>query len=279
MMSNQSISNAAYIKDVYNNSLRIGYDIYSLNSDNLTNENITSSLTDLNQVYFKIGGRWYDVVAAQSDAEIGNPLNALGSAAVDGWTGLKTWYKAGSEYTSLEDTITLPASPSGLTATPVSASQINLSWNSVTGASSYNVYRSTSQVGPYSKINNCTANSYIDSGLTANTSYWYRISAVNNAGEGNFSISVGAPTQATLEIYLNNAKTFYSNSQYNEAIAECSKALLISTNNADIYLIRGLSYLWLDQLPNAWSDFHTTLQLDPNKAKAYSGQRVLLYKK
>ena len=48
--------------------------------------------------------------------------------------------------------VPLPAAPGGLAAVAVSSSQINLAWNSVTNAASYNVKRSTTNGGPYAVI-------------------------------------------------------------------------------------------------------------------------------
>ncbi len=88
-------------------------------------------------------------------------------------------------------TLTVSASiPSGLTATAVSTSQINLSWTAATGAASYKVYRGASNVG------SPTSNSYSDSGLTAGTAYSYTVSAVNADGETSQSSAASATTQS-----------------------------------------------------------------------------------
>lgn len=71
---------------------------------------------------------------------------------------------------------TPPAAPTGLTATAVSASQINLSWNPATGATGYIVKRGGSPVG------STAATSYSDTGLPASTSSCYTVVATNNAG-------------------------------------------------------------------------------------------------
>src|SRR2546425_268481 len=59
-----------------------------------------------------------------------------------------------------------PAAPSGLVATAGNA-QVSLAWTSPSGATSYNVLRSTTNGGPYSLIaTNVTGASMTDSGLT-----------------------------------------------------------------------------------------------------------------
>jgi len=77
-----------------------------------------------------------------------------------------------------------PAAPTGLTATAVSSSQINLDWadNSESDLSHYNVYRSTT-TGSYGEqiASNVTTSSYSDSELAAGTTYYYVVTAVDTA--------------------------------------------------------------------------------------------------
>ena len=76
--------------------------------------------------------------------------------------------------------------PAGLSATLVSASQINLVWNTLTNATSYNVKRSTTNGGPFAVIaSGVTATNYQDGGLAGNTTnyYCYVVSAVVSGSE------------------------------------------------------------------------------------------------
>lgn len=90
---------------------------------------------------------------------------------------------------------TAPSIPTGLTATAVSSSQINLSWNAssdTSGISGYRLYRNGLLVNTF------VSTSYQDTGLTANTSYSYTVSAVDASSNANFSaqsLSVNATTQ------------------------------------------------------------------------------------
>ena len=62
---------------------------------------------------------------------------------------------------------------------------VNLSWNGSTGVAGYNVYRSTSSSGTYSKINpTLDANTaYTDSSVTSGQTYYYEATAVNSSGQ------------------------------------------------------------------------------------------------
>ena len=91
----------------------------------------------------------------------------------------------------------VPPAPTGLTATPVSSSQINLSWTASSGATSYNVKRATVNGGPYTTIaTGVTSTGYSDTGLSSNTTYYYVVSAVNAAGESPNSAQASATTSA-----------------------------------------------------------------------------------
>jgi hypothetical protein len=85
------------------------------------------------------------------------------------------------------DGSTTLSTPTNLIATTASSSQINLTWDSVGGASSYYVYGATSPSGTYTKIANVTTASYINSGLWADTNYYYKVQAVSSTSTSAYS--------------------------------------------------------------------------------------------
>lgn len=92
--------------------------------------------------------------------------------------------------------VTIPTAPAGLSAAPVSQTQVSLNWLSVTGATTYNVYRSTTS-GTETRIATAVAtNSYSDTGLTTGTTYYYKVTAVNTAGESPLSSETSVQTLA-----------------------------------------------------------------------------------
>jgi len=97
--------------------------------------------------------------------------------------------------------VTTPAAPTGLTAT-VGNAQVRLKWNASTGATSYNIRRSTISGGPYSLVaSNVTTASFTDTGLANGTTVFYVVSAVNTSGESANSSQVSAtPVSGTLAI-------------------------------------------------------------------------------
>jgi fibronectin type 3 domain-containing protein len=96
-----------------------------------------------------------------------------------------------------------PAAPTGLAANPGNA-QVALSWNTSTGATSYNVKRSTVNGSGYVTVSSPTTNSYTNTGLTNGTTYYYVVSAVNANGESANSSQVSAtPAGATPVVLVN----------------------------------------------------------------------------
>ncbi len=111
---------------------------------------------------------------------------------------------------SLTDNVTTPASqavnilvnppapppaPTGLAATPGNA-HVQLNWNTVGGATSYNVKRGTTPGGPYPTVfSGVGTNSYDDVTVVNGTTYYYVVSAVGVGGEGANSSEVSALPQ------------------------------------------------------------------------------------
>lgn len=89
-----------------------------------------------------------------------------------------------------------PSAPANLTATAISTSQINLSWSASTdniGVIGYKIYRN----GSLLTTQNNQLTVYSDTGLTANTAYTYKVSAIDAAGnESAQSTQAIATTQA-----------------------------------------------------------------------------------
>ena len=72
-----------------------------------------------------------------------------------------------------------------------------LTWNAVSGATSYKVYRATSQKGTYSLLGTVTTTSYTNTGAKAGVTYYYKVKAVNSAGESAYSNTVSGKTTVT----------------------------------------------------------------------------------
>ncbi len=90
---------------------------------------------------------------------------------------------------------TVPSSPSGVIATG-GTRQVTLSWSTVSSATSYNVYYSTTPgvtKANGTKLANASTPA-VQSGLADATTYYYIVTAVNSTGEGAASVQVAAAT-------------------------------------------------------------------------------------
>lgn len=89
----------------------------------------------------------------------------------------------------------IPVAPAGLTATG-GTGQVSLAWATVNNAVSYNVYYATAS--SVTTVNGTriptTTNSYVQTGLTAATNYYFIVTALNSAGESVASTQVSAAT-------------------------------------------------------------------------------------
>jgi len=93
-----------------------------------------------------------------------------------------------SSYVSV---ITQLGTPTGVTAV-ANSSSITISWSSVSGATGYNIYRSTSSSGSYSRLDYTSYISYTDTYVTSGTTYYYKVSAYNSNSESPQSTTVSA---------------------------------------------------------------------------------------
>ena len=118
--------------------------------------------------------------------------------------GTRYYYKVnavddnGAGSTSSANQFTLPGQVGGLSASAASSSQINLSWNAPIGTQTgYQVYRSTnSNMSGQTLLATVGLTSYNATGLSASTTYYFRVRAVNNGGNGAYSSIANATTQA-----------------------------------------------------------------------------------
>ena len=104
-----------------------------------------------------------------------------------------------SSYSSETNATTCPAAPSGLSATTSSSSEIDLSWtDNSSDETGFKIERKTGSGGTYAQIATVSAGvtSYSSTGLTASTTYYYRVRAYNSAGNSSYSSETNATTSA-----------------------------------------------------------------------------------
>jgi hypothetical protein len=115
----------------------------------------------------------------------------------------------------------VPGTPTNVSASAQSSSSIRITWNAPSSGGTpiaYYIYQSTSSTGTYSIIATTSSTSYTDTGLNSLTTYYYKVAAVNNAGNGpqssytyaTTSSSGGNPVGPGTTIDLTSS-TWYSN--------------------------------------------------------------------
>ncbi len=106
----------------------------------------------------------------------------------------------------------VPLTPTNLTGSTISTTQINLSWtDNATNEDGYKIERKTG-TGNYAVIGSTATNltTFSDLGLTPNTSYTYRVYAYNSAGNSvQYSNELTIATQDSIPSSLTNGLIAY----------------------------------------------------------------------
>lgn len=122
-------------------------------------------------------------------------VSKAGFGSTSGTAGVTAGVTTTKDFTLTWTDTTPPSTPTGLAATSISPSQINLSWNASTdtggsGLAGYIIYRGGAEVG------RTAATTYSDNGLAANTAYTYTVKAYDNAG---YVSAASSPASATTQ--------------------------------------------------------------------------------
>ena len=126
-------------------------------------------------------------------------------------TGTKYYYKVRAykdvngtkiygAFSSIVNAVPKPAAPTGVKAVSASSTSIKVSWNKTTGATGYEVFRSTKADSSYVMIQSTTTTSITNKGLTNGKTYYFKIRAYTEVNGtryyGDYSSVVSAKPQA-----------------------------------------------------------------------------------
>jgi fibronectin type 3 domain-containing protein len=170
--------------------------------------NASSGATSYNVKRATVSGGPYTTIASPTGTSYTDTTAVNGTTYYYVVTAVNAAGESGNSNEASATPQAAPAAPTGLTATAASSSQIDLSWTASAGATSYNVKRATVSGGPYTTIaTGVTGTSYSNTGLSAGTTYYYVVSAVNAGGESANSAEASAATRIHIE-----AETFSTQS-------------------------------------------------------------------
>lgn len=91
-----------------------------------------------------------------------------------------------------------PAAPKATGSNVTSTGKIRLTWKAVNGATKYEVYRSTSKNGPYTRMFTTTKTSMKHTGAAAGTTYYYKVRALAANGTVSAFGNIVSRTCATV---------------------------------------------------------------------------------
>ncbi|MDR2741315.1 MAG: fibronectin type III domain-containing protein [Treponema sp.] len=147
----------------------------------------SASLESGTNVSVEVEPGYYDLTITLSKA---GAIIAGAAETVHIYSGLKSE----AEYIFGNDFSLLKGPGDSVTATAQSATSILVSWDGVSGAESYNIYRGDSVDGEYTLVTSSTGTSYTNTGLSEDTIYYYKVSAVTGGVEGPKSDCISAAT-------------------------------------------------------------------------------------
>ena len=77
------------------------------------------------------------------------------------------------------------SAPNSVKAVQTAAKKVKVTWNKVSGAAGYNVYRSTKKFGTYSKVGTASKASFTDKKIKAGKTYYYKVAASNGSNQSD----------------------------------------------------------------------------------------------
>lgn len=172
---------------------------------------------------------------------------------------------------------TVPVAPTGLAATASSASAIGVTWtDNATNETGYYVQRSTDGTN-FTQVGSVGAGvaSYGDSGLTASTTYYYRVCAYNAAGNSGYTAVANATTQAAAVVYTPTWKNTAFTAQTAKFTAEFDATPAMANEDMVMGLANGSATAVTSMA--AIARFNTTGQIDARNGGAYAAAATLNY--
>ncbi|WP_270171092.1 rhamnogalacturonan lyase family protein [Paenibacillus sp. SYP-B4298] len=138
------------------------------------------------------------VGASYTDQSASIGLNYLYSVTALDASGLESVPSIAVQVAMIDETVSKPAVPTGLTAAGIAKERIDLQWQAAQGARFYQVYRSKKAAGPYELHAQAAEPSYSDTTVLTTIPYYYKVAAVNAGGISQLSTALETEAVTTL---------------------------------------------------------------------------------
>ena len=148
------------------------------------------------------GSIFWSIIAGRGDVPIpGTSLNHTGLAENSThWYRIIAVNNAGSGSRSIAvSSQPLPTPPTNVRVPGTTSNQIDIRWDSVAGATGYRIERATAATGPWNNISHIHgrhSTMFLDTGLSPNTTMFYRVITINNGGESIPSATISGTTRS-----------------------------------------------------------------------------------
>lgn len=166
-------------------------------------------------------------------------------------TGTKYYYKVRpyvvvdgerkyGDYSAVVSGKALPAKPTGVKAVSAGYKSIKISWKKVSGASGYEVYRSTSKNGTYSLVSRTKKTYLTNTGRATGKKYYYKVRAYRTVNDvrkyGSFSSIVSAKAvTATPEVTLKKVSSTKAKVSWKKVTGATGYEVYYSTSKTGTY--------------------------------------------
>ena len=180
------------IVNVTNNSVDMRWNDNSVNEDGFKIERRRGTSGSFSQIHtVGVGVESYPDSGLNENTTYYYRIRAYNSAGNSGY----------SDTASATTNLSIPNAPSNLQATAFSTSQISLSWtDNSDNEDGFKIERRRGTSGSFSQIHTVGVGveSYPDSGLNENTTYYYRVRAYNSEGNSGYSNTANATTNLSI---------------------------------------------------------------------------------
>jgi len=163
-------------------------------------------------------------------------------------------YRAYGSYSAIVSMRPIPATVKATVASS-SYTSIRTSWTAIPGASGYQVYRATSSTGTYYLIATTTATSYLNSYLTTNRAYYYKVRAYRTVGTTRY---YGAFSAIVMTRPVPSAPSLTSVVSLSSTSIRASWASVVGASRYEIYRSTSLTGVYTYQYTTSYLSYTKT---------------------